>query len=150
MQLRTPVRILPFLQAVSKKEALREMSAAIAKQIQELNEDAAFTALQEREALGSTGIGDGIAIPHAKIDSLREMIVFFARSKKGVQFDAHDSHPVHLFFVMLAPYGMGTTYLANLARLSRFLKSETIRSRLLQAGGQEELDAILAELRLDR
>lgn len=149
MQMITPERILPSLQAVSKKEALREISMAIAKGHQVLDGDGVFNALLEREALGSTGIGDGIAIPHAKMDCLLETIVFFARSKKGVHFDAHDSHPVHLFFVMLAPSGTATSYLANLAKLSRFLKSETVRSQLLQAGEPEELYAILAELQLD-
>ena len=146
MQLLKPVRILPFLQAVSKKEALREIAVAIGKDVGGLNEEVVFNALQEREALGSTGIGGGIAIPHAKIDGLRETYVYFTRSSKGVHFDAHDSHPVHLFFVMLAPTGMVTSYLTILARLSRFLKNDRIRSALLQAKGEEELQAILAEL----
>lgn len=140
-------RILPELQATAKKEVLREIAAKVGEQFPNAGADNVFTALQERESLGSTGVGDGIAIPHAKLAGLHQLLVFFARSEKGVQFDAHDSRPVHLFFIMLAPAAASASYLATLAKLSRFLKSETIRNRLLQAAGVEQILAILSELR---
>lgn len=146
MELISSERILPALQATAKKEALREIAAAIGGQIPEAGAENVFAALQERESLGSTGVGDGIAIPHAKLAGLRQLLIFFARSEKGVHFDAHDSRPVHLFFIMLAPATASASYLATLAKLSRFLKSETIRNRLLHAAGGEQILAVLSEL----
>ncbi len=146
MELISPERILPALQATGKKEALREIAAAVGDQFPEAGGENVFAALLERESLGSTGVGDGIAIPHAKLADLQQLLVFFARSEKGVHFDAHDSRPVHLFFIMLAPAAASASYLATLAKLSRFLKSEAIRNRLLQAVGTEQILAVLSEL----
>ena len=146
MELISSERILPALQATAKKDALREIAAAVGGQFPEAGAENVFAALQERESLGSTGVGDGIAIPHAKLAGLHQLLVFFARSEKGVHFDAHDSRPVHLFFIMLAPTAASASYLATLAKLSRFLKSETIRNRLLRATGVEQILAVLSEL----
>ena len=140
-------RILPALQATAKKEVLREIAVKVGEQYPETGAENVYSALLERESLGSTGVGDGIAIPHAKLASLHQLLVFFARSEKGVHFDAHDSRPVHLFFIMLAPSAASASYLATLAKLSRFLKSETIRNRLLQASGVEPILTVLSELK---
>lgn len=146
MELISSERILPALKATAKKEALQEIAVAIGEQFPEAGAENVFAALQERESLGSTGVGNGIAIPHAKLAGLDKLLVFFARSEKGVHFDAHDSRPVHLFFIMLAPGTASASYLAALAKLSRFLKSETIRNRLLQAVDVDQILAVLKEL----
>jgi len=146
VELIKPDRILPTLTAYAKKDALHEISAAIAEKCEGMGEAQIYNALQDRETLGSTGVGDGIAVPHAKMAGLDKIQVFFTRSIKGVPFEAQDNRPVHLFFVMLAPLNASTSYLATLARLSRFLKSETVKSRLLLVETQQELYEILADL----
>ncbi len=137
--------ILPVMQAASKKEALRELAAAVHAAQPELDPDALYTVLQDREALGSTGIGDGIAIPHGKIKGLATITICFGRSKQGIPFEALDGKPAHLFFLLLAPAEVAAPYLSCLAELSRFLKNPQHRNRLLHAEGREELLAILAE-----
>ena len=140
-----PAMILPAMRAVSKKEALRELAAAAHAARPELDTETLYVVLQEREALGSTGIGEGIAIPHGKIKGLPGITVCFGRSKQGIPFEALDGKPAHLFFLLLAPAEVAASYLSCLAELSRFLKNPQNRNRLLQAEGSEELLAILAE-----
>jgi PTS system nitrogen regulatory IIA component len=137
--------ILPAMRAASKKEALRELAAAVHAGRPEFDTEALYAILQERETLGSTGIGDGIAIPHGKIKGLAEITICFGRSKQGIPFDALDGKPAHLFFLLLAPEEVAAPYLSCLAELSRFLKNPQTRNRLMQAGRDEELLAILAE-----
>ncbi|MEW6594490.1 MAG: PTS sugar transporter subunit IIA [Thermodesulfobacteriota bacterium] len=137
--------ILPAMQAASKKEALKELAAAVHAARPELDTEALYAILQEREALGSTGIGDAIALPHGKIRGLTEIVACFGRSRQGIPFDALDGKPAHLFFLLLAPETAAAPYLSALAELSRFLKNSQTRNRLMQAKGGEELLAILAE-----
>ena len=137
--------ILPDLRAATKKEVLQEMAEAVHGVYDTLASVDIFNALQERESLGSTGIGEGIAIPHAKLKQLEEILVFFGKSAKGVPFDAQDNKGVHLFFLLLAPEGSSAPYLSSLAQLSKFLKGPTVRSRLLRAEGKEALLEILTE-----
>ncbi len=89
--------------------------------------------LKERELLGSTGIGGGIAIPHGKVKGIDRLIVIFARSKSGVPFDAIDSMPVHIIFLLIAPDAASISYLKILSRISRLLKTEGFYNSLLQA-----------------
>lgn len=137
--------ILPAMRAVSKKEALKELAAVVHGARPELDPEALYAILQERETLGSTGIGDGIAIPHGKLKGLPEITVCFGRSRQGIPFDSLDGKPAHLFFLLLAPEEVAAPYLSSLAELSRFLKNPQNRNRLLHAEGSEELLAILAE-----
>lgn len=137
--------ILPAMSAASKKEALRELAASVHAARPELDPERLYAILQERETLGSTGIGDGIAIPHGKIKGLNAITICFGRSKQGIPFDALDGKPAHLFFLLLAPAEVAAPYLSSLAELSRFLKNPQTRNRLMQAEGVEALLAILAE-----
>lgn len=138
-------RILPNLTAATKTEALLELAEAVHNSCPEIATDTLYEALREREALGSTGIGEGIAIPHGKIKGLERIVLCFGRSAKGVPFDALDSKPTHLFFLLLAPVHSAAAYLSCLARLSRFLKNITIRTRLMNASDKLEIAEILAE-----
>jgi PTS system nitrogen regulatory IIA component len=89
--------------------------------------------LIERERLGSTGIGDGIAIPHGKLANLDELLLSFGRSVSGVDFDSLDGKPAHLFFLVVAPENSAGTHLKALARISRLLKSNVVRRELMEA-----------------
>lgn len=100
-------------------------------------------ALLDREELGSTGIGDGVAIPHAKIPGLPGLVAGFGRAQDGVAFDAMDNGPVHLFFVLLVPENSAGMHLKALARISRLLKSAELRQSLLDAADPQELYAVL-------
>jgi PTS system nitrogen regulatory IIA component len=142
-------RIVPALAAGSKREALQELAGAASAGIPELRREKVLQVLLERENLGSTGIGEGIAIPHGKLKELGGIVICFGRSRAGIPFDAVDSKPVHLFFVLLAPESAAREYLHTLAQLSRFLKNPSVRARLLQAESQEELRAIFREAAWD-
>lgn len=137
--------VLPDLAAGSKKELLNELAAAIHADFPGLDTQTVFTIIQEREALGSTGIGDGIAIPHGRLKNLPEITICFGRSRKGIPFDALDGKPTHLFFLLLAPEDAAAPYLSCLAELARFLKNAQFRERLLCAETRQELLAIFAE-----
>ena len=137
--------IIPELTATNKKEVLHELSAAVSHEYQELNAQTLYNILVERENLGSTGIGDSIAIPHGKVKDFGEIAICFGRSKEGIAFEALDDKPAHLFFLLIAPENTTTGYLSCLAELSRFLKNSQIRSRLIKADDLEELLAIFSE-----
>lgn len=138
----TKDRIAPSLKGATKKEILRELAALMSLVCQDVSEDEIATILLEREKIGSTGIGDGIAIPHGKMKDLKKIEIFFARSVQGVPFDAADNKPVHLFFLLLAPTDSSSSYLNTLATLARFLKRSQSRSRLIQAETTEEILSI--------
>jgi PTS system nitrogen regulatory IIA component len=110
-----------------------------------LNKEALVEVLLERERLGSTGIGDGIAIPHGKIKDLDELILSFGRSTQGIEFDSMDGRPTHLFFLLIAPENSAGIHLRALAKISRLLKSAHFRQRLLEAGTVEELFLVIQE-----
>jgi nitrogen PTS system EIIA component len=138
-------RIALDLKATSKREALQELAARACGGSGGLRADRVFQVLQERENLGSTAVGEGIAIPHGKLKELERIVICFGRSAEGIAFDAVDGKPVHLFFVLLAPQSAAREYLSTLAQLSRFLKNSSVRARLMNAGSEEELSAILRE-----
>jgi len=99
----------------------------------------------EREELGSTGVGQGIAIPHSKTKGVKELIGAFGVSKQGVEFEALDGEPVHIFFLLLAPEGAAGLMLKALARVSNFLKNKYYRKKILDAKSTEEIIQILEE-----
>jgi len=138
-------RILPELQATSKKEVLRELAGAAAHLHPELSAEELLKVLEEREALGSTGVGDGVAIPHGKLTGISSLSVLFGRSLKGIGFDAMDGRPTHLFFLLLAPVHAAAPYLAELAEISRFAKDPEHRNRLMLATSLEEILAVFKE-----
>lgn len=137
--------ILGELKAKNKREVLAELAGLFAQGVKPLNPEAMLQILMEREMLGSTGIGDGIAIPHGKLDGLDETVVAFGRSREGVGYEALDGKPVHLFFVLAAPKNSTSRHLKALAKISRMLKDGTFRKNLLDAKGDDEIVRIIAE-----
>lgn len=107
------------LMANTKEAVLRELVETIHNQCPEIDRDMLLQAISDRERIGSTGIGGGVAIPHGKLKELGRVLLAFGRSKKGIGFDAIDNRPVHLFIMILAPEIMAENYLTTLARVSR-------------------------------
>ncbi len=140
----TRERILPQLKAHDKAGVLAEMVDVLVAEHKIRSAAEAVEVLLERERLGSTGIGEGIAIPHGKLRDLDELVAVFGRSTEGVEFESMDGAPVHLFFLLMAPENSASTHLKALARISRLLKDRAFREELLDAGSQEELYEIIA------
>ncbi len=130
--------------AGSKREALLELARLAQKNCPDLDVEKLQETLCDREKLGSTGLGESIAIPHGKISNIDNIEFFFGRSLKGIPFDAPDNKPTHLFFLLLAPTWSAAPYLRCLAQLSRFLKSPHIRSQLLHAPNGAAIVKVLA------
>ncbi|MBL6954730.1 MAG: PTS IIA-like nitrogen regulatory protein PtsN [Alphaproteobacteria bacterium] len=134
--------VVANLKAGSKKQALQELSQQAAA-LTGLHERVIFDALLQREKLGTTGIGRGIAIPHGKMQDLERLHGIFARLPKPIDFDAIDEQPVDLIFLLLAPETAGADHLKALARISRLLRDDTICAKLRGADNPEALFALL-------
>jgi PTS system nitrogen regulatory IIA component len=137
--------IIEELAATDKTGVLREFAHFLKAGGWVRSEEELIRVLAERESLGSTGIGDGVAIPHGKLTTIPEMIVAFGRSSRGVEFQAMDARPVHLFFLLVTPYDRPGDHLKALARISRILKNPLLRQGLRQAGEQQELKRLIYE-----
>jgi len=137
-----PSRVVPALKATSKKQVLQEL-ARRAAQDTGLHERNVFDVLLERERLGTTGVGNGIAIPHGRFSALESIYGLFARLESPVDFDAVDDQPVDLVFLLLAPETAGADHLKALARVSRLLRDRTICDKLRGADGADALYAVL-------
>lgn len=137
--------IIANLQAKDKVSVIRELAEALVRSNPSLNTENVTDILLAREKLGSTGIGSGVAIPHGKLPELEEIIAGFGRSVTGVDFDAQDGEPSHLFFVLLAPEDSAGLHLKALAKLSRLLKNSMFRDRLMEAGDRATLYRIIRE-----
>jgi PTS system nitrogen regulatory IIA component len=135
----------PALRGTDKTAVLRELASHLAAQIPGINADALVEVLWERERLGSTAIGDGIAIPHGKLAGLQGVIGAFGRHPTGVDFDSLDGTPTHLFFLLVAPEDSVGQHLKALARVSRLLKDRAFRERLLAAPDRAALYALIRE-----
>lgn len=129
----SPEAVLSDLEADNKVAALTELVQGLIRTDQELDPDQLVKILLEREKLGSTGIGDGIAIPHGKVPGLEQLLICFGRSQGGLDFDSMDGRPTHLFFLLLAPENSTGSHLTALAKLSRMLKNKLFRENLLKA-----------------
>ena len=127
------------MQAKTKKEALKELADGLAGSVDGLGAGELLDMLLEREKLGTTAMGDGIAIPHARVESLDRLLASFGRSRHGVDFDSVDGKRTHLFFLLVAPGTEGSAHLLTLARLSRFLTQPEFRARLLEVEATEDL-----------
>ena len=136
------------LKVTSKKQALQDLARRAAN-ISGLHERAVFDVLMERERLGTTGVGNGIAIPHGKLPNLDRLIGFFARLKKPIDFQSIDERPVDLIFVLLAPETSGADHLKALARISRLLRDDSVCEKLRGTDNAEALFAILTEFEED-
>ncbi len=137
--------IVPDLLASTKTEALEVLVEAMANSHPEVDEQEMLTILLEREELGSTGIGDGIAIPHGKSPNIAQITSGFGLSKSGIEFDSLDGEPAHLFFLLIAPENSAGDHLKMLARISRMLKNTEFRKRLLSADSQQEIYQIISQ-----
>jgi len=137
--------VIADLKARDKKGVLEELAAAVASRNPSVDRVALVDVLVERERLGSTGIGDGVAIPHGKLRGVKEPIVSFGKSKAGLDFDSMDGEPVYLFFVLIAPENSSGVHLQVLAKIARILKSSAFRRKLMETRTREGLyDAIIA------
>ncbi len=137
--------IIQDLRSTSKKGVLEELSTVLVQGKKLPDRDKAVEVLLEREKLGSTGIGDGIAIPHGKMRGIEELVTSFGRSIKGVNFDSIDNKPTHLFFLLVAPENSAGIHLKALARISRLLKDPSFRNRLMEAKDRHDLFEIITE-----
>jgi PTS system nitrogen regulatory IIA component len=138
-----PSAIVPALKANSKKQTLQEL-AAKAGDLTGQNARSIFEVLLQREKLGSTGIGNGIAIPHGKLPKLTSLCGLFARLDRPVDFEALDGQPVDLIFVLLAPEGAGADHLRALARIARLLRDRDTAAKLRLSRDAEALYSVLA------
>ena len=134
--------IILEMKAAGKEAALRELAALAAVQCGRFTEEILYNVLLEREAVGSTGVGNGVAIPHGKIDGLDDILLCFGRSRAGLSFDAIDNRPVHLFVLLLSPAGKSSEYLQALAQVSKILKKSSNRQQLLDSKTKEEIAAL--------
>ncbi|HEX7416229.1 MAG TPA: PTS sugar transporter subunit IIA [Smithellaceae bacterium] len=133
------------LLAKTKTEALTELVNTVVQGGLKLDSSLAIEVLQQRENLGSTGIGDGVAIPHGKISGLDELVVAFGRSKEGIAYDSLDGKPVHIFFLLLAPENSAGQHLKVLAKISKMLKTVNFRKKLLEAKSERDLYKIIID-----
>lgn len=136
--------VLTDLEATDKHGVIDELSRPVAEKTG-IPHNAIARVLMEREKLGSTGIGGGIGIPHGKLAALETLVIGFGLSRKGVDFDAMDQKPVHLFFLLLSPDDSTGLHLMLLARISRMLKDRNFRERLANAADGEDVLRILGE-----
>jgi len=137
--------IIPSLSQREKTAVLQEMAEALAANYSNLDPQKVLGVLLERERISTTAIGEGVAIPHGKLPGVERVLGVFARSLQGVDFSSLDGGPTHLFFVLIAPESAAADHLKALARISRLLKDETFRRRLLTGQTGEELYRIIAE-----
>ena len=134
--------VLPALRVNSKKQLLQEMSARAA-QVTGLSEREIFDVILQRERLGSTGVGNAIAIPHGKLTSINHIVGVFARLVTPVNFEALDDQPVDMVFLLLAPEGAGADHLKALSRIARVLRDGELVSKLRQTDSSSALYAYL-------
>lgn len=137
--------IIPSLASEEKNAALDEMAESLATHYENLDKERVLKVLSERERISTTAIGDGVAIPHGKLPDVDRVLGIFARSAHGVDFGSLDGAPTHLFFVLIAPENAAADHLKALARISRLLKDDHFRRRLLAGQTSQELFTLIAE-----
>jgi len=141
-----PEAVTSDLVSSGKLDVLSELGRLLASVCPNSNEDDIVAALVERERLATTGIGDGVAIPHAKSDRLTQIRGALGISRTGIPFDAVDGKPVHIFVALLAPQGVAGEHLKALARISKLVREPDFRNRLMTTQNAQELyDAIVEE-----
>lgn len=136
--------VLAELRSKDKKGIIEELVMPVAREAKVEYRDL-VRVLMERERLGSTGIGGGIGIPHGKMKGLDGLLVGFGRSREGVEFDSIDGRPAHLFFLLVTPENSIDVHLRLLAQISRMLKNDVFKERLLQAADRDELLRVIRE-----
>jgi PTS system nitrogen regulatory IIA component len=131
--------IVPRLEARDKTGILEELAGVAASSDSSIDKDELVKVLVERERLGTTGIGDGVAIPHGKLGCLTHPVVCFAKSDEGLEFESMDGKPTHLFFLLIAPENSSGVHLQVLAKIARILKNSSLRHRLMECSSRPEL-----------
>jgi nitrogen PTS system EIIA component len=145
----SPDAIAPAYRVTGKKQALHELAAEAAR-LTGLDERTIYETLLQRERLGSTGIGEGIAIPHGKIVKLGRLFGFLARLERPIDFDALDGQPVDILFLLLAPEGAGADHLKALAQIARVLREPGLLDRIRAAREADAIYAILSQISAPR
>lgn len=141
----SPDAVIEELNSDTKTGVLEELSAVIERVSGISLKERLLHALEERERLGSTGIGDGVAIPHGKLKDLKVMMAAFGRSSRGLDFQSIDGRPAHIFFLLVAPEEMAGPHLKALARISRLLKEPSRRKAFMDAKTREEIYRLISE-----
>jgi PTS system nitrogen regulatory IIA component len=137
--------VIPDLQGTDKPSILKELSSVLVKPCQVMSVEELLQVLLDREKLGSTGIGEGIAIPHGRLKKLKKFFISFGRSLKGVDFDSIDQKPTQIFFLVMAPENSAVDNLKLLGRIVTLLKEPSFKRRLMEAPSQKELFQVLSE-----
>ena len=137
--------VIEELKSRTRREVLTELSEIFLRGNIKADYDTMVEVLLEREKLGSTGIGGGIAIPHGKLAGLENLIVSFGKSKDGIDFDSMDGKPVHIFFLLMAPENSAGQHLKALAKISRMLKDNSFKTDLMKAASVEDLYRTITE-----
>ena len=137
--------IIDNLVSTDKASTLEELSSFLKNKGLVLNKETLLNALMGRELLGSTGIGENVAIPHAKISEIDQIITMFGRSIKGIEFDSLDKKPVHFIYLVLAPMNSSGQHLKVLARISRLLKNKPLRESIISATETNQIYSIIAD-----
>lgn len=137
--------IIASLEAQSKEEVLVELVGPIGHSKPRIDKVGLIKTLLERENLGSTGIGGGVAIPHGKFEGVDNLVATFGRSVGGLDFASMDNKPAHLFFLLVAPRNSAGEHLKALARISRLFKDPILKNSLLQAESSDEIFQLLEE-----
>jgi len=137
--------IIEDLVSSDKESTLDELSSFLKGKGMIPNKETLQSALMQREALGSTGIGENVAIPHAKISAIDQIITVFGRSIKGIEFDSLDKKPVHFIYLVLAPMNSSGQHLKVLARISRLLKNKSLRESIISATEANQIYTIIAD-----
>jgi PTS system nitrogen regulatory IIA component len=145
VEILSPDAILVDLAAQTKKEVLAELCGLLGKTGKLPDPKAMVHILEEREALGSTGIGQGVAIPHGKAPSIKAQAAALGISRRGVDFDSLDGEPVHIVFLLIAPPDAAGNHLKALAKVSRLLKDKFFRQALKDSKSSEEILKIIRE-----
>jgi len=140
-----PEMVVPALQGRTKDDVIEELAEVVSKHHPEIDHWRLVGALQDRERLNSTALGEGVAIPHGKLPGVKRVVAAFGRSPQGVDFNSLDGKPTHLFFLLVAPEDSAGAHLKALARISRLLKDESFRAHLMQAGDAASLYGIIRE-----
>ena len=141
----TAQTVIPILASRDKNAALQEMAEGLVSYHRQLDKQKVLAVLLDREKISTTAIGEGVAIPHGKLPGVDRVMGMFARSPEGVDFASLDGGPTHLFFVLIAPENAAADHLKALARISRLLKDEAFRRRLMEGQTGQELFNIIAE-----
>jgi PTS system nitrogen regulatory IIA component len=140
-----PDAIVDELSARSKTDILRELSQALAKTTPNISAQRLATVLEERERVNSTGVGEGVAIPHGKLPELSTLTASFGVSHQGIDFEAHDKKPTFLFFALVAPENSAGLHLKALARISRLFRNASFREAILAARGAQEIYSLILQ-----